>query len=242
MIKYSVIILFYDRTPELMQISKDCLASVLRTVNRDETEIIIVNNGSTVGNPYFEDNADVYIATAQNKGCAAGWNMGLKQARGQYIAVLGNDTIVHGNWLEELQKAMDMPDCGLANVHVQGLPAGQGIVENYKWVSAAVFMVTPETLQQVGYFDEDYFPVNYEDWDYFLRVYNAGLKIYRNYGISIQHKQGTTAHQPDLAEQNYKTKATFIRKWGRDATGVFCGDESIYKFLSDSLLTSQKTS
>jgi GT2 family glycosyltransferase len=233
MYKYSVIILLYNRDNELMRQSMNCLASVLATTNRKETEIIVVDNGSTVRTNYWEEHADTYIRFLKNEGIARGWNAGLKEAKGKYIAVLGDDTIVHGNWLEELQKAMDIPDCGLANLHVQHLPAGQGIVENYKWASAACFMVTPFILEEVGYFNEGYFPCNFEDWSYFLTIYNKGYKIYRNYGISIQHNEGSTVHQPDLASQFDKTRDYFIKEWGRDAIDVFCGKESIYHFLAE---------
>ncbi len=138
--------------------------------------------------------------------------------------MLGDDTIVHGNWLQELQKAMDMPQAGVANVHVQHLPHGEGIVENYKWFSGACFMLTPKTLEKVGYFDENIWPANWEDTDYWLRVYQNGLKLYTNFQITVQHKEGQTVHAKDISERFLKNKEYVVRKHGFDPTPIFYGD------------------
>lgn len=202
----------------------DCLASVMGSVNRDETEIIVVDNGSTVRTDYWEKNADTYIRFKENRGISCGWNAGLRASRGKYMVVLGDDTIVHGNWLTELQKAMDMPSAGVANLHVQHLPQGEGIVETYKWYSGACFMVTRKTIEKVGYFDEEIFPCNTEDWDYWIRTYQMGLKLYKNFSTSVMHKEGQTVHAPDLAEHTQKLLKRLQDKYGFDPTPVFCGD------------------
>lgn len=229
-IKYSVIILIYHRTPELVEMAKNCLASVINTVDRSNTEIIVVDNGSTVKSDYWL-NADQYIRLEGNMGISVGWNTGLKASKGKYKVILGDDTILHGNWLEELEKCFKEPLCGVANLHMEHLPHGKGIVENYKWPSGACFMLTDETIKKVGYFDEEIWPCNTEDWDYWIRVYKAGLKFYRNYTISIQHKEGATLHAPDLSMHTQKLLDRLNKKHGFNAVDVFCGNLSIYKAL-----------
>lgn len=229
--KYTVGILIYHRSQELVDMAKECLGSVLANIDRSETEIIIVDNGSAVRSDVWEKNADQYIRLNQNMGISRGWNTILKLARGQYINILGDDTKVRSGWLEGLQKAMDMPDCGIANVHVEHLPPNIGVIENYKWFSHACFMLTKNTLDKVGYYREElYYPANFEDHDFLTRVYKAGLKAYVNYGVSIQHLEGATVHAKDISGEFTRLKDVFMKEHGFDNQLVFCGNDDIYKY------------
>lgn len=229
---YSVIVLLYNRTDELRQMSLDCIASVNNSIDKSKTEVIIVDNGSTVREDWSKY-CDTYVRLHTNTGCSRGWNAGLLMSRGYYKCVLGDDTIVHKGFLEALQAAMDMPDCGVGQIHVEHLPQGIGIVENYKWPSGACFMLTQHTIDKVGLFDQDtYFPANYEDLDYWLRCYKAGLKMYRNFSFSIQHREGATLHAPDISQYSDDNKRRFIRKFGRDYSPVFFSEEYMPTFTA----------
>lgn len=228
-LKYSVIILIYHRTKELKEMGMDCLASVINSVNRDETEIIVVDNGSTERTDYWEKNADTYIRFSENRGISHGWNAGLKASRAKYRAILGDDVIVSKGWLEELQKAMDMPNAGVANVHVQHLPHGVGIVETIKWFSGACFMLTPKTIEKVGYFYEGYVKCNFEDTDYWTRCLQAGLKLYKNNAITVQHKEGQTVHAKDLSDHFETNRQIYIDRFGFDPQPIFYGMEAFPK-------------
>lgn len=228
---YSVIILVYHRTVQLVDMGRDCLASVKES-SPEGTEIIVVDNGSSQRYGWYKE-CDTYIRFNRNMGISAGWNAGLKVSRGKYKVILGDDTIVTKGWLEALKEAKDMPDCGIGQIHVERLPQGVGIVESYKWPSGACFMLTQDVIDKVGYFDADtYFPCNWEDWDYWFRAYKAGYKMYRNYHTSIQHREGMTVHSPDLSKHFEEMKRRFIKKHGFNPEGVFCGDEDIQKYLN----------
>lgn len=221
--KYSVILLIFHRTQELVDMARDCIASIKNSSK--DYELIIVDNGSTVRYDW-EKECDTYVRLDRNMGISHGWNTGLKIARGKYMVLLGDDTIVREGWLEGLQKAMDMPMAGLANIYVEHLPQGVGIVENYKWFSHACVMLTQNTIRRVGYYREDlYFPCNFEDHDYITRVMRAGLKCYINYGVTIQHKEGQTVHAKDLSEHFLRLKDVFMKEHGFDNQEVFCGDK-----------------
>lgn len=228
--KYSVIVLIYHRSQDLVGMTLNCLGSVFNAIDRNETEIILVDNGSTVRHKW-EDIVDTYIRFNENKGISRGWNAGLRLSRGKYKVILGDDVVVRPNFLQALQKAMDMPECGVANIHVEHLPADIGCKEHYRWFSGACFMLTQNTIDKVGYFDESIFPCNTEDWDYWLRTYQAGLKLYRNFAMSIQHKEGQTVHAPDLSKEHQRLMTNLRNKYGFDPTGVFCGEEDIYEAL-----------
>ena len=227
---YSVIVLMYHRTVPLVDMARDCIASIKDS--SEDYELIIVDNGSSQRFGWYKE-CDTYIRFNRNMGISFGWNAGLKVSRGKYKVILGDDTIVTKGYLEALREAKDMPDCGVGQIHVENLPQGVGIVENYKWPTGACFMLTQDVIDKVGYFDQDtYWPCNWEDWDYWLRVYQKGFKMYRNYHTSIQHREGATLHATDLSSHFQDNKRRFIKKHGFDPTQVFCGDEDIKKYLS----------
>lgn len=238
--KYSVCILIYHRTKELVEMAEECLASVLNSSDRDETEILLCDNGSTFRSEALEKNVDTYIRFNKNMGISRGWNEMLRLAKGKYPVIIGDDVIVHDGWLEAMQKGIEMPNAGMCNPHVEHLPAGMGIVENYKWPSGACFMLSRNTIEKVGLFDEDvFFPASFEDTSYWYRIYKNGLKIYTNYGLSVQHLEGQTDNAPDIASKFDINKERFIKLHGFDPIPYFYGDGNLYDILSKASVDSQ---
>lgn len=229
---YTVGILIFHRTPELVSIGKRCLDSVISSIDRDTTQIIIVDNGSPEESSYWKENSDTYIRFNQNRGVSAGWNAILREARGEFINILGDDTIVQKGWLEAMKECFTRPQCGVSNPYVEHLPGGDGIVKDYKWFSGACFMLTPQVVQDVGYFREDlYFPTNFEDTDYWIRCMLKGYRLYKNFDIEVKHLEGQTTKAQDLDDAKKNTRATFMQEWGFDPIPYFCAGESIYKVL-----------
>jgi len=86
-----------------------CLESLHDQTQKD-FEIILVDNGSVDGSAEFVEHKfpEVRIVRlSENLGFCKGNNIGIRQANGQYIALLNNDTEVDPHWLEELVKALD---------------------------------------------------------------------------------------------------------------------------------------
>ena len=72
-------------------------------------EIIAVDNGSSEQSviEYFltmekENKNFKFIRLEENQGFAKGYNIGMKQAKGEWICVLNNDTLVTDGWLERM--------------------------------------------------------------------------------------------------------------------------------------------
>lgn len=199
----------------------DCVASVRN--NSEDYELIVVDNGSTEDESWVK--ADTYIRFSENRGIAPGWNAGMRAARGKYIAIINDDIMVTRGWLEGMKEALDMPQAGVGAVHVEHLPAGKGIVAIDKWFPGSCFMLKHRTIEKVGYFDEQFFPCNFEDCDYWTRVLTNGMKLYVNYSLSVQHKEGQTLHAKDLSSHFLTNKKRFQDKWGFDAQEVFYTDK-----------------
>ncbi len=73
-------------------------------------ELIVINDGGVDVQHVvdkFADDRIIYVHDPVNKGAAPRFNQGLKMARGEYIAYLGDDDLFYPNHLEVLAKALD---------------------------------------------------------------------------------------------------------------------------------------
>ena len=101
----SVIIPVFNK----IQFTLKCLDSISRAYNREDNfEIIIVDNASTDGTKEFLKFAEyIYpnlrvISNPDNIGFAKANNQGVKDAQGEYVIFLNNDTVVQNGWIDNL--------------------------------------------------------------------------------------------------------------------------------------------
>ncbi len=98
----SIVILNYNG----IDYTINCLESIKKSVFKDY-EIIVVDNGSTDNSvEVLSKRKDIrLVQNEKNTGFAEGNNIGTRVARGAYVCLLNNDTLVHKNWLKELVDA-----------------------------------------------------------------------------------------------------------------------------------------
>jgi GT2 family glycosyltransferase len=73
-------------------------------------EVIVVDNGSTDGSLAYlaQAHPEVHcLCNAENRGFSGAVNQGIRAARGEYVALLNNDTEPAPDWLERLAACMD---------------------------------------------------------------------------------------------------------------------------------------
>ena len=147
------------------------------------------------------------IENSKNLGFQGGMNSGIKHALQQefdFILLLNNDTIVAYDMVEELLHHLP-EDAGLVSPMLYyfnsedvpwsiggdinpillevfgGLNRGLRIPDHVlarDFVPSCAWLITREVLEKVGYLDENFFPIYYDDLDYCLRVRREGYKIY----------------------------------------------------------------
>ena len=106
---------------------KNCLTSVLHQ-DYLTFEVIVVDNASVDGSVEFIKNEFPtirVIKSDKNLGFAGGNNLGVKNAAGNLIVLLNNDTIVHNGWLQGLAKAIADEKVATASslIKTEGIPA-----------------------------------------------------------------------------------------------------------------------
>lgn len=185
---------------------RDCLDS-LRKLDypKDKHEILVVDNGSADGSvKYIQKNyPEVRVLTNDlNNYCRAN-NLGIREARGEYVALLNNDTKVDRQWLIELVRAARSSEgigaVGSKVLFFNGKIQSTGHVElpNYHWgdrglketdrgqysrteevtsVSNVSALYKKEALGKAGFFDED-FVMYSEDLDMNYRLRGLGYRV-----------------------------------------------------------------
>ncbi|MED9904761.1 MAG: glycosyltransferase family 2 protein [Lachnospiraceae bacterium] len=115
--KISIVIANKDHKDDLQR----CVSSVLEKSTYDNYEIIIVENNSTTPEIFeyygkLQENDKITIVTYEGSfNYSAVNNLGVRQADGEYILLLNNDTeVISVNWMEELLMYAQREDVGAA--------------------------------------------------------------------------------------------------------------------------------
>lgn len=107
--------------------TKDLTVECIRSIEKESGilsfEVLLTDNGSNDGsveafkkikNESFWKDKFTLILNDSNTGYGKANNQGIKKAKGKYILLLNNDTVVHKDALQNLVKfAENTPDCGV---------------------------------------------------------------------------------------------------------------------------------
>lgn len=141
-IELSVIIVNYNGLKYL----KDCFDSLYAKLENISFEIIVVDNNSTDEScAYIKENyPNVFlIESKENLGFGQGNNLGVKNAKGETILLINNDTIV----LDDLQPAIELllsdPNFGIVAINM--------LSTNREYIPAASLFPTPLRLLRISF-------------------------------------------------------------------------------------------
>lgn len=240
----SIIILSYNN----FEFTSQCIESIFQTTPQELFEIILVENGSNskVKKKIFDLNKKYpmqIIDIKHNIGFVRGNNKGLKQAKGNYIVLLNNDTIVTPYWLERLMYHADKKDVGLAGPITNSVGNEAKVTLRYKisdirslnsaafwytithWdkittmnsLSSFCWIMRRSVFEKIGLLDTRYIKGYFDDDDYCMRVKKNGYKIICVDDVYIHHFGGKTLNQNSPFYRNVflTNKKRFEKKWGK---------------------------
>lgn len=153
-----------------------------------------------------------------NRGLAKSWNEGIIAAHkfeADVTLIINDDVIAtHDDILTLAQTTLDHPECGI--VTAWGFNERMGDVRDNGY---SLFGINPIAIERVGYFDQNFYPLYFEDSDYTKRLALTNTAFHSCTETNIFHKGsasiGTVA---ELNRQNNHTfqanNAYFVRKWG----------------------------
>ncbi len=240
----SVIVVTYGN----LALTRDCIESIRADDTYGNVELVIVDNASTDGTPaYLNDlarsSANVHVTLcSQNAGFAAAVNVGLAQARGDYLVILNNDTVVTPGWLRGLVGHLSAsPEIGLLGPVSNGVDnearvftrythpsemadeilditrTNMGEVFDLESLSFFCVMLPRRVYEEIGRLDEGYGFGYFEDDDYCRRVAAIGLRICCTSDVYVHHSQSAAFDK--LGSRERRTlfegnRARFEARWG----------------------------
>ena len=230
----SIVVLTCNQLP----VTRLCVESLFRHTR--DFELILVDNGSTDGTvAYLQELASRHpnvrlILNRRNLGFPAGCNQGMAAARGRYVVLLNNDTVVSEGWLEGLIAAAQADMVGIVGPRtnriigpqmvpsvsydpdsLQGFDAfvrawreEHGRVLPVHRVIGFCMLIRREVLDRIGGLDPAFGTGNFEDDDYCIRAQLAGFRVAVADGVFIHHFGSVT-----FREQRIDYQALMERNW-----------------------------
>lgn len=243
----SIVVLTYNN--EVM--NRQCIDSILKQTAYANYEMIIVDNHSTDDTVnYLQElkakalpNVTV-ILNEKNLGFAGGNNCGIRCAKGDYILLLNNDTVVTRGWLTHMVKHLEQnPQYGMCNPVTNSIGNESKIAAHYtnrKELMAFAYQYTAQhmgdeyqnvdrlplfatlirssVIKKIGELDTEYKVGMFEDDDYAERVRQAGFKMIIAEDAFVHHINNGSFKKLEDAEYQRIFQANrkiFEEKWGK---------------------------
>jgi GT2 family glycosyltransferase/glycosyltransferase involved in cell wall biosynthesis len=241
----SVIVLNYNRATTTVE----CLAALAEAPSELIREVIVVDNGSdpdelSILREQHARGGFALLEIGKNRFFGEGNNIGVDNARGEYVVFLNNDAFVQPGWIEALSSTMRddadvaavgpmflYPDGRVQEVGAIALPTGdvvqvgKGAVwgpDHYDtpfavdFCSAACLMMRRADFLAVGGFGFEWEPAYYEDADLCLKLRTRFGKVMVNPAARVVHIESRTTSDARLQLHNISeiNRARFAAKWG----------------------------
>lgn len=246
-IKVSVIIPAYNQAHYLDEAIKSVFAQTYQ-----DYEIVVVNDGSTddtetVAQRYGER---IRYVAQENRGLAGARNTGVREARGELVALLDSDDLWLPRYLETMVSLADEHSqadvffCAARCMDQEGRDLSQVVgyqeVEPgnlYKTLLRSNFIIPStvtarrSTIQQAGYFDQTL--RSCEDWELWLRLLPAGstfrgvatvLARYRIHGSSLSTNVAKMqSSYRSVVEKHFGEDDGCYQQWREEKRAAFGG-------------------
>jgi GT2 family glycosyltransferase len=244
----SIIIVTYNN----LALTRLCLESLFRNTRYLNYQVIVVDNNSDDGTQDYLRNLAALvpqlslILNPQNEGFAKANNQGLRQATGEYLVLLNNDTVVPPGWLSGLLKHLEDHTTGLVGpmTNFVGNEAKLEVpydtweaMEAFASKRAAQFAgqfadlhvlamycvaMRRDTYAEIGELDEQFGIGMFEDDDYAMRIRQNGCRVICALDVFVHHF-GQAAFSKLIQDGTYdplfaQNKRLFETKWSTSWT------------------------
>jgi GT2 family glycosyltransferase len=226
-----------------------CLKSIRAKSTYAKYELVLIDNGSQekaterlLEREKLQPNVSV-LRVDEPFNYARLNNLGARQAKGEHLLLLNNDTeVLEPHWIQALLEHSQRSDVGAVGAKLlysdgriqhAGIVLGTGDVADPEHrladdadpavnavrecpaVTAACMMTRRALFEELGGLDEKNLPVAYNDVDYCLRLRERGLRIvYTPFAKLTHHESLSRGLLNDPAQAAY-----MCRRWAKELTG-----------------------
>ncbi len=234
----SIVIVTYNRLEQTIR----CVDSILAHTP-ERHELLFVDNASTDGTVDYlraRFGRDAVLANDSNEGFVRAANRGIAAARGRYLLLLNNDTIVTSGWLSALQAAAQRSrDVGIVGGKILGPDGrvqvagayiafdgsarmiGEGLSPDDPslsrerevcYVGGHCMLIKREVVEAIGPLDESYGFGYHEDTDYCYRAREAGFRVVYTPDCVVHHQLFGTP-LPERQRIIADNQRLFLSRW-----------------------------
>jgi GT2 family glycosyltransferase/SAM-dependent methyltransferase/glycosyltransferase involved in cell wall biosynthesis len=199
-----------------------CLRSLAFDSSAVQYEVIAVDDASTdITHDYLPRVEGLRVVQMkQNSGFIGAVNAGLNEARGRFVLLLNNDTVVLPGWLDALMRTIEVEEnVGVVGAKLvypdgtlqeaggiiwrdgSGLNYGRGgnaedpsynFVRDVDYCSGACLLVRKEIFDVLGGLDRRYSPAYYEDTDLAFAARKLGYRVVYQPEARVRHAEGSS--------------------------------------------------
>ena len=238
----SIVILTHNQ----VAYTRMCIHSIRRFTD-EPCELIVVDNASTDSTvSYLQSLGDVTsIFNQTNRGFPAALNQGMEVAKGEYVLLLNNDTIVTAGWLRRMQQAMQSDSqVGLVGPVSNNVSGRQQVLcelddlaflDGFAWERGKThaerlrdsdrlvgfcLLIKKELIEQIGNLDERFGIGCFEDDDFCRRAIHAGYRAVIADDSFVYHFGSITFRNStvDFAELMSENQQKYDQKWKDEST------------------------
>jgi GT2 family glycosyltransferase len=176
------------------------------------------------------------LYSSKNLGFAGGNNWGMRMAKGEFIFIVNNDTELTPDIIEQLLLPFNSnPGIGVVCPKIRYFEdrrliqyagfkkmnpytgrtstVGEGEVDSGQHdmpgttngAHGCAMMIKKAILEKTGMFPEKFF-LYYEEWDWSIRIQNAGYQIWYQPSATIYHKESMTVGRENPIKVYYHTR------------------------------------
>ena len=198
----------------------ECLTSINKlNYPKNKIEIIVIDNGSKDKSPekiagrFPEVNL---IKLKKDIGLPGSLNLGINKSTGKYIFIANDDIVLEKNSITNMvnflekntnvgvlggkvfyknePKKLSDSACDF-NMYKGEIKEGLAKGNKIKWLQSCAIMVPRTIFNKIGLFDDGYYPLYFDDFDFCLRATKSNLKIIYLKDAIFWHGAGKTTRQ-----------------------------------------------
>jgi beta-1,4-mannosyl-glycoprotein beta-1,4-N-acetylglucosaminyltransferase len=251
--KYSIIIPTYNHLEDCL---KPCIESILKYTTFEETEIIVVGNGCTDGSfdyllkvkEKLGNNLNI-VWDPKPLGYTKATNLGIQNARGEYLILLNNDTNILDSPVNEWIKMLEHPFTVDNKVGITGPMRSYSPEVKDTFLIFFCVMLKKSLINELGLLDEIFNPGFGEDVDFSIKAVKAGYTLIQvpsednNYyapermigGFPIYHEgEATFGETPNGMELLRKNRLILLKRYQDKEIklNLGCGDKLLNDFIN----------